>query len=272
MPVTRITSRQNPLIRQIASLHEKKYRDQSRLFLLEGVKLFEEALASDVPISYIFTTPDTLPRCLSMMGLKDESEAPEHLICLPESVFEKISTEKSPQGLLSVANYLDKRHFSGTIYNKDVSGRAFLLSSIRDPGNLGTIIRSARAFGVEHLILSPDCADLYNPKTVRAAMGTLFRQRITVVPDLSDAIGTLRRSGYEVYAAMLDERARSLASLTIGEKTAFVVGNEGHGIDAATASACTGSVIIPMAKDSAESLNAAIASSILLWHSHFASL
>lgn len=269
--ITRITSRANPLIITTASLHEKKYRDKNRLFLLEGKKLAAEAMASDVMIRHIFTTEQTLPFCLELLELSSAEEAPSNLICLPESVFEKISTEKSPQGVICVAEHLDKRHFFGTINNEEISEiakeRVFALSSLRDPGNLGTVIRTARAFGIETLLLSADCADLYHPRTVRSAMGTLFRQNIRVVPDLARVLSALRGCGKRVYAAMLDDTAVRLNDLRVTRDTVFVVGNEGHGIDPVTASACDGGVYIPMAPDSAESLNAAIASSILLWQS-----
>jgi TrmH family RNA methyltransferase len=272
MSVCRITSRTNPLIIATASLHEKKYRDKNKLFILEGKKLFSEALASALCIRTGFATEQSLPFCMEQMGFTDESQADSRLICVSESVFEKISTEKSPQGVLCVAEYLDKLHFFSKINNREESNaiaseRIVVLSSLRDPGNLGTIIRTARAFGFDRLILSADCADLYNPRTVRSAMGTLFRQKISVVPDLSDAILLLRASGKQVYAAMLDTQAIPLNELAVTRDTVFVVGNEGHGIDPMIASACDCFVLIPMAPDSAESLNAATASAILLWQS-----
>jgi len=272
MAITRITGRTNPLIVRIASLHEKKYRDRERMFLLEGSKLLVETLQSGITPAYIFTTERMLPFCLEALGIQKEEEAPAHLICLSEGAFEKISTEKAPQGVICVVDYLDKRHFFGTINKGNLSslasGRLFALCSIRDPGNLGTIIRTAHAFGIDALLLSADCADLYNPRTVRSAMGTLLRQQIYVVNDLPDTLRLLaEEQGREVLGAMLDESARSLDECRVDKNTVFVVGNEGHGIDAATAAACTGSVIIPMAPESAESLNAAIAAAILLWRS-----
>lgn len=271
MAITRITSRTNPLIVQTAALHEKKYREQNRLFLLEGKKLFSEALASGISLRHIFVTEQTLPLCLSMLGIADERDAPSSLVCLSQSAFEKISTEKSPEGIICAAEYLDKRHFFGTI-NRETSEslkgkRIFCLCSIRDPGNLGTVIRTACAFGVDALILSSDCADLYHPKTVRAAMGALLRQTVYITNDLPSAVTELRSIGKSVYAAMLDENAVPLPDLTLTPDTVFIVGNEGHGIDPSVAEACSGSTLIPMAKDSMESLNAAIASAILLWQS-----
>lgn len=271
MAITRITGRTNPLIVQTAALHEKKYREQNHLFLLEGKKLFADALACGTSLQHIFVTEQTLPLCLSMLGITSEQDAPPSLVCLSQSAFEKISTEKSPEGIICTAEYLDKRHFFGTINRETLESlkgkRVFVLSSIRDPGNLGTVIRTACAFGVDALVLSSDCADLYHPKAVRAAMGALLRQTVYITADLPDTVTALRSIGKSVYAAMLDENAVPLPDLTLTRDTVFVVGNEGHGIDPSVAAACSGSTLIPMAKDSMESLNAAIASGILLWQS-----
>ncbi len=269
--VTRITSRQNRLILSTAALHEKKYRDRARSFLIEGKKLAREAFASGAEIVRVFVTEDSLPFALSLYGAKDEHEAPSELICLPESVFEKISSEKAPQGIICVLSYLDKIEFLDTINSERGEGlsaeRVFALCSIRDPGNLGTIIRTFAAFGGQTLLMSSDCADVYNPRTLRAAMGTIFRVKIVIVADLPRAIGALCDHGKRVYAAMLDEGAAALPDLAIDESLVFVVGNEGHGIDEKTAAVCTGAVMIPMAKGSAESLNAAMAATVLLWES-----
>ena len=259
--IVRITSRQNPLIVGAAALKEKKYRDEQKTFLLEGRKLFEEAVQSKVGIVNVFATEENVPFCA---GLVPE----EKIVCVPDAVLEKISTEKAPQGIICSAKYIDKLHFLDKIEYK---GRFFFLSSVRDPGNLGTVLRSAAAFGADHVLVSADCADLYNPRTVRASMGALFRQQITVCSDPEDTVRALRAHGYEVYAAMLAPSASLLTDLTVTEKTVFVVGNEGHGISESLASACTGRVLIPMAQGSVESLNAAVASSVLLWHT-FASL
>ncbi len=269
--LTRITSRKNSLILESAALQEKKYRDKTGLFLIEGKKLASEAFSSGLSICTTFVTESTLPFALSLYGAKDEAAAPPALVCLPDSVFEKISTEKAPQGIICVARQLETIKLHAALPEEqapiDAMGRILILSSLRDPGNFGTVIRTARAFGIGTVLCSSDCADPYAPRTVRAAMGTLFRQSIQTVDDLPGTIARLRSVGKQVYAAMLDARAIPLPSLEIGQDTVFVVGNEGHGIDPATAAACTGAVVIPMAKDSAESLNASVAAALLLWQS-----
>jgi TrmH family RNA methyltransferase len=258
-----ITSRTNPTVVAAAALKEKKYRDESRAFLVEGVKLFREAVAAGLVMERVFATEKMTSLCRDILS---EGE----IITVSDSVLEKISTEKSPQGIICVAKYLDKIHIINKIYKEEdfrtVEKRILILSSLRDPGNLGTVIRSAAAFGCDELILSADCADLYNPKTVRAAMGTLFRQPVTVVGDLPATVRTMTAGGYRVCAAVLDDKAERLDRMTIDKRTAFVVGNEGHGIDPAVVEAAGNTVFIPM-RAGVESLNAAAAAAVFLWQS-----
>jgi TrmH family RNA methyltransferase len=142
-----------------------------------------------------------------------------------------------------------------------------LLESVRDPLNVGAIIRSAAALGVGHLILSADCADVYHPRTVRAAMGPLFSMPITRVEDLAGSVAALRAEGRPVYAAALDDTALRLGSFPLhdGETAACaVIGNEGHGLSEDVIRACTRSIYIPMEADT-ESLNAGVAAALLMW-------
>jgi TrmH family RNA methyltransferase len=254
-----ITSRQNPLVVDTAKLQDKKYRRQSKRFFLEGEKLFAEALKSGVSLCYVMMTEAAYARLCPT-----ENTYPFPVYCVSESVFEKISTEKSPQGVLSVAKDLDFLHKRYIIYSSDSQKRKFLLCGIQDPGNLGTMIRTANAFGIDELILSEDCADLYHPKTVRAAMGAIFRQKIAVCSDLPASIVALQNAGYCVLAATLNESSLPLNELCVHPTTCFAVGNEGHGLPSSVIDACNGSVIIPMQPDT-ESLNAAVAASLLMW-------
>ena len=146
-----------------------------------------------------------------------------------------------------------------------------LLDAVRDPLNVGAIIRSAAALGVGHLILSADCADIYHPRAVRAAMGPLFSLPITRVDDLAGTVRALREGGRSVYAAALDDTALRLGSSewamelrSSPRALCAVIGNEGHGISEDVLRACTRSVYIPMEADT-ESLNAGVAAALLMW-------
>ena len=259
-----ITSRSNPLIIETASLKEKKYRQRESLFVFEGVKLFDEAVKRGIEIVRVFATEKMTKYC-------ENSAFCGEIITVSDSVYEKMSNEKSPEGIICVAKYIDKSHNMNKIYNKEEfeksEKRIMILSSLRDPGNLGTVIRSASAFGVDEMILSSDCADIYNPKTVRAAMGTLFSQCISYVPDLASTVKEMNAGGYTTLAAVLDDKARPLNELKIGKKTAFIIGNEGHGIAPDVIEGASGTVYIPM-EIGVESLNAAIAASVFMWQAY----
>ena len=188
---------------------------------------------------------------------------------MSDDIFEKISEEKSPEGVITIAKYIDKLQKNATIYNsvhflQMKNESIVLLESVRDPSNVGAIIRSAAAIGIDRLILSADCADIYHPRAVRGSMGTVFNQPIDRVSDLAATIAELRQSGRRVFAAALDERAQSLGEFEILAGDTVVIGNEGHGLSSEVIAACSGSVIIPMS-ERAESFNAAVAASILMW-------
>ena len=188
---------------------------------------------------------------------------------MSDDIFDKISEEKSPEGVITIAKYIDKLQKNATIYNsvhfsEIKNEQIVLLESVRDPSNVGAIIRSAAAIGIDRLILSADCADIYHPRAVRASMGTLFNQRIDRVTDLAATVTQLREGGRRIFAAALDDRALSLGQFEILAGDAVVIGNEGHGLSAAVIAACSNSVIIPMS-ERAESFNAAVAASILMW-------
>lgn len=254
-----ITSRANQLIVATAALSEKKYRDRRGCFVFEGRKLLCDALASDAEIVSVFIRED--------VSLDLVSGFPEDKVTVvtPE-VYDKISGEKSPEGILCVAKHIDFLHKFVTIYNCDgnASGTKFMAAQIRDPGNLGTMIRNANALGIDEFIISSDCADLYNRRTVRAAMGALFRQKITVCADIYSAVYYLRKNGYRVSAAALSGDSVKLNDMQISGRDCFLVGNEGHGLEKDLIDICSGSVIIPM-REGSESLNAAAAAAILMW-------
>jgi TrmH family RNA methyltransferase len=256
----RITSRKNPLIVEMAKLKDKKHRRGSGLFFFEGRKLFLEAIANGICPVYLFVREDTT---LPDVALPSTTR----VYSVTTEVYEKLSEEKSPQGIICVAKHLDNLHDRYIIYSSVFSGeRIFLVSHMQDPGNLGTVLRTANALGCDRIILSEDSADLYHPRTVRASMGALFRQRVAVVSDLPATITALRQGGYQVYAAALKEDAVGLQTLSVTANTAFLIGNEGQGLTDAEIAACDGATIIPMTPG-AESLNAAAAAAILLWES-----
>ena len=271
MNCTYITSRTNQRVAETASLNEKKFRDRLGLFRFDGKKLFREAVACGVGIRSVFID-----------GSRSESLLPEvegylpdgQVYILSEAAFERLSDERAPEGIITVAERISSIHITaagsgvslGDILPGPEAGRIIALESVRDPGNLGTVIRTAAAFGTDTLLLSSDCADIYNPKTVRAAMGALFSRRIIRVPDMGAAVTVLREQGHRVFATALMPDALEFGSFGLKNGDVFVIGNEGHGLSDGTIKKCDAPVFIPMMTGPGiESLNAATAASVIMY-------
>ena len=265
-----ITSRQNPTVKWAVTLQERKGRDAAQAFLAEGEKLTLEAARGGLFVSHIFVSQSQssalLPRLLA--AFSDARYDGTVLMILEDFVFEKISTEKTPRGVISVVKYLDFFKELDIMYKEDflkmTGERVLVLCSVRDPGNLGSVIRSAVAFGVRHVILSDDCADVYNPKTVRSAMGSLFHVRLTCVRDMASVVLSAQAVGRRVLAAELRAHAVPIDEAHLTGEDIILIGNEGHGIDERLSSLATGSVYIPIAEQT-ESLNAAVAAALFMF-------
>lgn len=250
-----ITSRANPLIIEAAKLNNKKFRDLTHTFAFEGVKLFREAIKRNAPVKRVFVTVDAYSRIAgSLVGAEFE------VLTVSDGVYGKLTDDRSPDGVFCVCGELD-----GVSRKTELPrGSSMILCDIQDAGNLGTCIRSALAFGMDSLILCGECADVYNKKCVRSSMGALFSQRIVRFDDPLEAVSVCKAAGKKVYAAALKDYSLPLDRLGQDPDVVFAVGNEGHGLSDAFIAACDGAVVIPMSGDT-ESLNAAIASSVLMW-------
>ncbi len=267
-----VTSRQNSTVKLVCSLSKKKAREETGLFRFDGIKLAREALTKGVAVTELV---------MSEKGYDTYFESLRELCLLrgvtpfivADELFDKMSEEKSPEGVITVAKALDKLHKIATINNKgefldmpEMGESVMLLEAIRDPGNLGTVVRTAASLGLDRLVLSSDCADIYNQKTIRAAMGSLFIQRIDILPEgaMPEYIAALARTGRRVFGAALHREARVLGEFGLCRGDCFVIGNEGHGLTEATVEACESCVLIPM-REGCESLNAAMAAGIFIW-------
>lgn len=241
-----ITSRENPQIKEICGLLASgKRRREAGLFVCEGFTLLEEALRSGLRPERVF--------CLEgQVGRLPELSCPVAGITHP--VLEKISDVPAPQGVVFTLPLPQDELFP--------EGSRFLaLDNLRDPGNLGTILRTADAFRMDGVILLGDCVDPFSPKVVRAAMGSLFRVRLC--RQTAQALSArMRAEGVPLYAAALSPGSRPVTQLALG-RACVVVGNEAHGVSEEVLALCDGRVIIPI--ESAESLNAGVAAGILMW-------
>ena len=267
----KITSRQNRLVVDTWKLNDRKERTEKRRFRFDGVKLFGEAVEKGVSVVHVLIAESKAERMLVEVEERRNAEALKNatVYVLSDDVFSKISEERSPEGMITVAEFPPFHAWgeSGRALLEgatDAEKSVLILESVRDPGNVGTILRSAAAFGVGCVVMSTDCADIYNGKTVRGAMGALFRMRIAVFEDVTEAVAILQKKGRRVYAAALDPDAMRLAGSALSKGDCVAIGNEGHGLSPRTVQACDKSLYIPM-EDGSESLNAAIAASVILW-------
>ncbi len=270
MDISVITSRKNPEVMYAASLLSKKGRCLENAFIAEGIKLFREAVQSQARILRVYIAEsrkqELLPVVLEETGSDCCREA--RIFLLSDGAFEKISSENAPQGIVTVIKSLDNHEKKIIIDKKEFLSSndemILALSSVRDPGNLGAIIRSAVAFGFSRLVLSDDCAELQNPKTVRAAMGAIFKLSVTSVSEFSSLFSSAREAGRRVLCAELTPHAMPIDAARLSRRDIIVIGNEGHGIAPELSALADGSVYLPIAPNT-ESLNAAVAASVFLW-------
>lgn len=257
MEYTVLTSRKNPAVVNAAALSaDKKSRDASGLFAAEGVKLLGEVLSAGLSVESVFFTG----RALDTLGAKlDIAGADRYLVT--DEVFAKLTTESAPQGVYACVRKPENGVLSDEIL---AEGGFVMLDEVQNPANIGAILRSAFALGFERILLTKTSADIYSPKCVRAAMGSLFRIKPFFTDDLPKDIERAGRSGARVFCTLLSEHSARLGSVRFAASDSFVVGNEGHGVSAAVADACSHSLTIPM-NPGAESLNAAAAAGIVMW-------
>ena len=246
----RITSRKNPLLMKIRKLSSgsARARREAGEYLGDGVKLLEEALCWEAPLTTVVVT--------------EGAQVPElpqgvRAIQVPQDVMETISPMNTPQGALFLARLPE------TTLPERLEGRRYLvLDGVQDPGNVGTVWRTADAFGAAGLFLLPGCAEPFAPKTVRATMGACFRLPVWE-GTLEDLTGLLARSAVSLYAAALRDDTEDIRSVPLGS-AAVVIGSEGRGVSQPVLDACRATLKIPM-RDRCESLNAAVAASVVLW-------
>lgn len=251
--MTLIESRQNGTLRHLARLaREKKYRRASGEMVCEGEKLLGEALSSGARVKTVLLRSDAGD---SLRALAAQAEAAGAVLAsAPPPLFSLASDVETPQGVIFTC---ESPVIPGALPAVQC---ALLLDGVQDPGNLGTIIRSADAFGLEALIFCEGCADPTAPKVVRSTMGAVFRQPLYRLP-LTQAVERLRALGLPVYAAALRQDSVPVTSLG---PCAVIVGSEGHGVSAESLALCDRPILLPMT-GRAESLNAGVAASLLIW-------
>jgi len=238
-----ITSRKNEKILHLKKLgSDRKYRYECMESICDGEKLLWEAVTNGIKVKTVLTEKE-LDR--------DVPDAKVYLVS--REIIDAVSPLKTAQSVL----------FSYEIASdeKRLESNSIIIENVQDPGNVGTVIRTANAMGIKNVMLLGACADIHNPKTSRASMGAVFRENIFGI-DYSD-VELLKEKGIAVYGAALSEKSISIDDADMSD-CVFVIGNEGKGLTERLMEMCTGCVIIPMEKE-CESLNAAAAAAIIMW-------
>lgn len=257
-----ITSTSNPRVRQLVLWQEKaKKRREDNVFLAEGIKMLREAPRDW--IKEVYLTEEVLQRLRKEDGevlTKIENTGYE---LLSNEVMKKVSDTQTPQGALVV---LSRPSYTLEDIVGNGEGTYVVLENLQDPGNLGTIIRTGEGAGIRGVIMSQDTVDIYNPKTIRATMGSVYRVPFIYVETLSNSICYLKEKGVRTYAAHLNGK-KQYYDFSYKGGTAFLIGNEGNGLKKETADLADEYLRIPM-EGQVESLNAAIAATILMYEAY----
>lgn len=248
-----ITSTSNPQVKELQQLLKKaKARSAEDVFLVEGIKMYQEAPKERIRKLYLSESLYQAREVRIPDGIRTE--------ILSDRVFAQVSDTKTPQGILCI---LQQYHYTLSDLLRAEAPHLLLLENLQDPGNLGTIFRTAEGAGVDGIILSRDCVDLYNPKTIRSTMGSVYRMPFVYADSLMEVLPVLKERGIRTYAAHLQgKNCYDREDYRTG--CAFFIGNEGNGLSEELSGCADTWIRIPMS-GKLESLNAAVAASILMY-------
>ncbi len=259
-----ITSTANTQVKYLLGLQKKsRLRNEEKVFIVEGIRMAGELPAERAKKVYL---SESLNRRMEGEAEDKNLQSVQRLMekvpyeVLSDKVFEHISDTKTPQGVLAVVK--QKEYGMEEVLGME-RPLFMVLDNLQDPGNLGTIVRTAEGAGVDAVIMSRDCVDIYNPKTIRSTMGSIYRMPFLYADDIKAVINEMKQRGIHTYAAHLDGK-NTYDREDYRDKTAFLIGNEGNGLRKEIADQADCWIRIPMC-GKVESLNAAIAASILMF-------
>lgn len=251
-----ITSKDNELIKHIRKLKDKKYRDESNEYVVEGVKLVEEAVKENAKIKQIIVCEDTtrtyeIPTHIMLEIAKYEC------ISVSDKIFNIITQVTNPQGIMAI---IEKNAQNAKIdYTQDI---IVVLDDVQDPGNLGTILRTVDSIGLNQIIVSKGTADAFNSKVVRSTMGAIFRIKIIEVENLAQAIKEMRKHHFKLMVTSLQTK-NSIYEIDFNKKI-IVIGNEANGVSKEIQDMADEKAKIPMLGRT-ESLNASVAAGVVMY-------
>lgn len=248
-----ITSLQNPMIKLIKELQKKKAaRKKNQLFIVEGIRAVQE-IPKEIKIEYLVVS-DTLDETVY------NTLSAREVLVLPEDLFCEISDTQTPQGMLAVVKMPNR-----TLEEMcALDGPYLILENLQDPGNLGTIVRTAHAFNFKGIFVTKGSVDLYSPKVVRSTMSSLFYIPIMTDETIETYIEYLKAKGITLYTTALTEEAKPIQETVFEKRMALIIGNEGNGVSSYCLEETDHTVIIPM-PGGAESLNASVAAAVCMY-------
>lgn len=233
-----ISSKDNEIVKNIRKLKEKKYRDLSNCYVIEGIKLLKEAIEENAKIKQIVICDDCEKNGTLDKKLLYEI-AKYNCIYVTEKVFNILTDVANPQGVLAVIE--KENNLTEINWNEDL---ILILDNLQDPGNLGTILRTADSANLKQIIVSKKCGDIYNPKVVRATMGAIFRVKVLESENLAETIKEIQKHKFTVLATDLKE-SKSIYEESYN-KTAVVIGNEANGVEEEILELADRKIKIPM--------------------------
>lgn len=252
-----ITSKDNPVIKLYQKLSaSKKERIQYGLFVLEGERIVEDALREESGITQLIFTEKAFEKYGRQMIQADLRDT--RTIVISNELGNRISSTDTTQGVFAVCRIPEKR---SPVFKDDE--KYIVLFGLQDPGNVGMIIRTADALGIDGIILSGSC-DLYSPKVIRSTMGSVFRTDIFIENDTDRLFSMLNENHVLTSASVIDKDAEKVTECGFGGRQAVFIGNEGNGLPESISERCDRRVTIPMSSN-INSLNAAMAAGILMW-------
>ena len=252
-----ITSKDNPAVKLYLKLSsQKKERQRYGLFVLEGLRIVEDAVQAG-NVEKLFFTEDNF---IAFSGEHDLSDIMDRVFIISPEIAKKISLTETTQGVFAVCRIRD----CAPVFTE--KGKYVVLYGLQDPGNVGTVIRTADALGIDGIFMCGSC-DLYNPKTLRSTMGSVFRMPVMIVNNDDELFGILKENEVKTMAAVIDADAVKITDIRPEGKQAVFIGNEGNGLSRELTEQAAYRIRIPM-EGSVESLNAAVAASVMMYEAH----
>lgn len=252
----RISSKDNSLIKHIKKLKEKKYRQQYREYIVEGLKLIKEAINENAKINKIIICESEDNTEMIENHLRYEI-ARFDCVLVPHNIFKTLSDVETPQGIMAI---IEKSHASKKIdFNTDI---IVALDDVQDPGNLGTILRTIDSIGLKQVLVSKNTVDCYNSKVIRSTMGAIFRVNVIECDDLCNTLTLTKNNGFKIMVTSLKAK-KSIYDVKY-QKKVIVVGNEANGVSESVIKIADEKLIIPM-RGKTESLNVAVATGVILY-------